>query len=188
MPLLDVVTVNEEHENKEDLLEVIWRALEYFPGGLWEGANYLGNLNIKYDLKIKSKDDVYGAFMFSSLMEKIRRVRRMLQVKDLLLAVTCDPIITVYHRFEDGGFKRVANLVYDYVSSEIGVVSLFRIEYDRNAARVVAHGLGHNQGLRHHAEPIDVMCEGLLEHEKLRNDGFCNECLKKMMKPILGEI
>ncbi len=188
MSSLDVVTVNEEHENREDLLEVIWRALEYFPGVLWEGANYLGNLNIEHDLKIKSKDNVYGAFMFSNLMEKMRRVRRMLQVKDLLLAITCDPIIIVYHRFESGGFKRVANLVYDYVSREIGVVSLFRIEYGRNAARVVAHGLGHNQGLRHHVEPIDVMYEGLLEHEKLRNNGFCSECLKKMMKPILGEI
>jgi hypothetical protein len=184
LPLLNLVTVNEEHENKEDLLEVIWRALEYFPGGLWEGANYLGNLDVKYDLKIKSKDNVYGAFIFSRLMEKIRRVRLMLQVKDLLLAVTCDPIITVYHRFEGKGFKQVANLVYDYVSKEIGVVSLFRIEYDRTAARIVAHGLGHNQGLRHHLKPIDVMCEGLLEHDRLINDGFCNECLKKMMKPI----
>jgi hypothetical protein len=186
MPLLNVVTVNEELESKEDLLEVIWRALEYFPGGLWEGANYLGNLDIKYDLKIKSKGNIYGAFTLSRLMEKIGRVRRMLQIKDLLLAVTCDPIITVYHRFEGEGFKQIANLVYDYVSREIGVVSLFRIgtEHDVTAARVVAHGLGHSKGLRHHPKPIDLMCEGLLEHDKLINDGFCNECLKKMMKPI----
>ena len=181
MPLLDVLTVNDRCESEEGLLETIYRALEYFPRGLWEGANYLGDINVEYDVKVRSKYGVYGAFVLKNLLEKMKEVKRILQLNNLLLAVTYDPIITVYHEFDAGRFRRVANLVHDYFSRDIGLVSFFRVRDDENAARILAHGLGHSRGLRHHMKPIDIMYVGLLEHAKLENNGFCNECIRKMV-------
>jgi len=74
MQLLDVLTINEELKDKEDLL-----------------ASYL---------KIKSREKVYGAFVFDNLMGKVREMKDMLKNENLLLAVTHDPVIAIYHRFE----------------------------------------------------------------------------------------
>lgn len=165
----------------DDLLEIMWRALNYFPRGLWDKVNYLGDINMKYDVKVRSKKNIYNAFIFNNLIEKIRKIRKMLQMKDLLLAVTCDPVIAIYHRFrfEVEGISQIASLIHDYVSSDVGIVSLFRVN-EETASKIVAHGLGHNQGLRHHMEPIDIMYEGLLKHNVL-NEGFCNDCIRKML-------
>jgi len=184
LPFIDTLTINEEHKSNEEILEIIWRALEYFPRGLWEGINYLGNINMTYDIKIRVERNkaIHGAFIFNRLVNKIKRIRELLQIRELLLAVTCDPIIALYHTFNFEKLSRMANLVHDYFSKDIGVVSLFRIEGDRKASKVVAHGLGHSQGLRHHIKPIDLMYEGLLECDNLTNNGFCHECLKRMKR------
>lgn len=182
MPSLEVLTINEseKHSSGEDLLEIMWRALEYFPRGIWESINYLGDARMKYDVKIRSMGNIYNAFLFSNLIDKIRKIKRTLQIKDLLLAVTRDPVITLYHRFEDERIRQIANLVYDYVSSDVGILSFFRVTEEK-APKIIAHGLGHNRGLRHHVEPIDVMYEGLIEHNNLRNNGFCDSCIRRML-------
>jgi len=180
LPLLKMLTINEEDIDSEGVLEIIWRALEYFPRGLWDGAEYLGNINIRHDVKIKFKEVVYGAFILNNLMEKIRRVRKLLGIDDLLLAITYDPVITVYHRFEAKKINCFANLIYDYVSRDVGLISFFRVKEGEIASKIIAHGLGHSRGLRHHLKPVDIMYEGLIEIGKLRNDGFCSDCIKKI--------
>lgn len=179
MPLLEMLTINEGGRRHEEIMEIIWRALEYFPRGLWEGVNYLGNADMRHDVKIKFRESIYGAFIFNNLMGKIKRIKSALGIKNLLLAVTSDPIIAVYHRFDAKRLNQVANLIYDYVSWDAGVVSLFRVG-DEKASKIIAHGLGHNRGLRHHYEPIDIMYEGLLEHKNIRKDGFCNDCIRRI--------
>ncbi|MEM1582050.1 MAG: hypothetical protein QXK89_06025 [Candidatus Bathyarchaeia archaeon] len=186
MPFVEMLTINEERKDTEEILEIIWRALEYFPRGLWEGINYLGNVDMKHDLKVKSKDAIYGAFIFNNLINKIRRVRELLQIRDLLLAVTRDPIIAVYHKFEAERLSRIANLIHDYVSNDVGVISLFRAEEHETASKVVAHGLGHNRGLRHHTKPVDIMYEGLLEYSTLKNERFCTDCIRKILSEEPG--
>jgi predicted Zn-dependent protease len=180
LPSLEVLTINRGLEG-DDLLEIMCRALNYFPKGLWDRVNYLGDVSMKYDVKVRSRENVYNAFIFNNLIEKIKRIRKMLQMKNLLLAVTRDPVIAIYHRFkfEVEGISQVASLIHDYVSSDVGVVSLFRVD-EEAASKIVAHGLGHNQGLRHHVEPIDIMYEGLLKHDVL-NEGFCDDCIKRML-------
>lgn len=180
MPSIEMLTVNEAYRSVEDILEILSRALEYFPKGLWDGIDYLGNINMKYDVKVRFKEATYGAFILSNFIEKIRKIRRILQIKDLLLAVTQDPVIDVYPMLDYEKIRRVARLIHDFVSTDIGVVSLFNIEGE-GAIKVTAHGLGHNRGLRHHNEPIDLMYEGLLRQRTISNEGFCSDCLKKIL-------
>jgi hypothetical protein len=73
--------------------------------------------------------------------------------------------------------------VHDYVNTEVGVVSLFGID-EEDAVRVSAHGLGHNMGLRHHNEPIDLMYARLL-NGKTNKEGFCDECVDKIEHRIM---
>jgi len=181
MQSLDMLTINEELKNSEDLAEIMWKAFSYFPRGIWEGVNYVGNINVKCHLKIRSKQEVYGAFIFSQLLRKIKEVKSTLKTEDLLLAVTHDPVIVTYHRFEVDRFKRTINIVHDYVSSEVGMISLYETDEDATA-KIAAHGLGHNQGLTHHTEPIDLMYGGLLHGRSIKIDGFCNQCQRKLKK------
>lgn len=187
MPSIEMLTINETHEDVEEIINIIWRAIEYFPNGLWNEINYLGNANIRYDVKVKFKETMYSAFIFDRLIEKIRRIKRTLQIRDLLLAVTRDPVIAVYHRLEAKKIRRAANIVYDYMSTDVGIVSLFNIE-EKAATKVTAHGLGHSRGLRHHTKPIDIMYERLLGEEMLMRDGFCNDCLRRIMTRNEGKI
>jgi hypothetical protein len=179
LQLLDTLTINEEGRNSEYLMEMIWKALEYFPEGIWDGIKFLGNINLEYNLEISHKEDVYGAFVFDILLGKIRAMRKMLKTDDLLLALTFDPVIITYHRLGSNGFRRMVNLVRDYVSKDAGVISLFEID-DEAGVRIAAHGLGHNQGLRHHEEPIDLMYVGLLDGSRINKNGFCDECQRKL--------
>lgn len=181
MQSLDLLTINEDLRSKEDLVEVMWKAFDYFPRGIWEGVNFVGNVSVEWDLRIKSREMSFGAFLFSRLLRKVRELRSRLGVEDLLLGVTHDPVIVLYHRFEVDRFRRVVNLVHDYVSSDVGMISLFEMEEDA-AAKVAAHGLGHNRGLGHHLEPVDLMYEGLLHGKPIRIDGFCDECKRKLKK------
>ena len=183
MQLLDMMTINEEAENNDDVMEIVWKAFDYFPEGVWEGIKYVGNVKVKHDLKIKIKEKVYGAFIFNHLITKIKEIRGLLESENLVLALTHDPVITVYHRLEEEGFKRIVNLVRDYVSRDAGLVSLFETE-EETATKIAAHGLGHNQGLEHHAKPVDLMYARLLNGNPIERDGFCIECKRKLRKRI----
>ena len=181
MPSLDMLTINEELGNREDLAEIMWKAFSYFPRGIWERVNLVGNISVKCDLRIRSKQEDCGAFVFSRLLGKIREMRSALRTGDLLLGVTHDPVIVMYHRFEVDGFKRRVNIVHDYVSSDVGLISLYETD-EYAAVKVAAHGLGHNQGLTHHVEPVDLMYAGLLHGCRIEIDGFCKECKRKLKK------
>ena len=183
MQSLDVFTINEERNFRENSLEILSEAFCYFPEGMWKGINYLGNKNLKHDLKIKSEEKIYEAFIFSSLMIRIRKEKDKLKTQGLLLAVTCNPVIAVYHRLESGMFEEVVNLIRDYVSYEVGMISLFKIE-ERTAPKIAAHGLGHNKGLSHHAEPVDLMYARLLDGHTIKRDGFCNRCQRKLKREM----
>ena len=187
MQLLDLLTINEELKNKEDLIEIVWTALDYFPQGTWEGINYLGNMNIRCDLKIKSKGEVYKAFIFNDLIAQIRKIKKTLKIADLLLALTHDPVITVCHRLELERFKRTINVINDFVSRDVGIVSLYKMD-EEVSIKVAAHGLGHNQGLEHHAEPVDLMYAALLDGYPIRREGFCNDCQRKLRNSVLSNL
>ncbi len=181
--MLDIITINEDLEDKDEIIEIVWKAYKYFPDGLWSGIEYFGNLELKYDVKIRSESKVYGAFIFKRLLERIRDVRRRLGIKDLLLGVTHDPVVTVYRRFEEKSFRNIVNLIYDYVSSEVGFVSLFNVAVDFSSL-IVAHGLGHNQGLKHHIKPVDVMYSSLLSGSAILKEGFCEGCEEKLRRRV----
>ncbi|MEM1515821.1 MAG: hypothetical protein QXH24_07260 [Candidatus Bathyarchaeia archaeon] len=181
MPSIEMLTINEADKDVTEILEIIWRALKYFPKNVWDEVKYIGNANMKYDVKVKIKGLLYEAFLFNSLLSKIRMIRWTMDIKDLLLAVTVDPVIAIYSRIGYRGINRTTSLVHDYVSSDIGMISLFAVKNDV-AVMITAHGLGHNRGLRHHNKPIDLMYEGLLEGKSLNKDGFCEACLKRIIK------
>lgn len=180
MPSMKMLTVNEAGKSIENIIEIIWRALEYFPKGMWDEVRYLGNANIKYDVKIEIKGMLYKAFLFNNLLGKIKKIRGAMGIRDLLLAITVDPVVAVYPKIGSAGISHIVNLVRDYASSDVGIVSLFAME-DDTAIMVTAHGLGHSRGLRHHSEPIDLMYEGLLRNKTLSKEGFCEDCLKRMI-------
>jgi len=177
--LIDVLTINEETKNEDEVLEIVKQASKYFPKGIWEGVEYLGNLDMEHDLKITSNKKVCGAFIFEKVVSKIRKLKGKFKTFKLLLGITSDPIVSIYYRFEFGTYYRMVNLVHDYVSEDIGVVSLFEIK-DDSASNLVAHGLGHNKGLKHHINPIDVMYIDLLNHPMLSKKPFCIECTSKL--------
>lgn len=181
-----MLTINEELTNKGDLLEIIWGAYDYFPEGFWKDVNYVGNISVKHDLEIKSKEEVYGAFIFPYLVRKIREARNMLRIRNLLLGVTHDPVIVTYHRFESDRFRMVVDVVHDYVSNDVGMISLFETE-DEVGIKVAAHGLGHYQDLRHHAKPIDLMYARLLNGCPITVDGFCSECQQRLRRKLETE-
>lgn len=179
--LIDVLTINEGPNNEEELIEILGQACEYFPRGTWESIGYLGNLNMEHDIRIASNRRVYGAFIFEKLVRKIRKLKNMFEAFELLLGITSDPIVTVYYKFEMGTYERMVNLIHDYVSEDVGVVSLFRIK-NESASKLIAHGLGHNRGLRHHMDPVDLMYIDLLNCPMLNKEAFCRECTSKLKK------
>ena len=177
-----MLTLNEKPRVKDDLVEIICRALSYFPEEPWEGVNYLGNMEVEHHLEIRSRDELHGAFIIDRLMNRIRELRKQLEARDLLLALTHDPVIITYYRFEGSGLKRIVNLVRDYVNGRVGLVSLFEMD-EETGVRVAAHGLGHNQGLEHHPDPIDLMYVRLLDGTPIRENGFCDECQSRLERP-----
>ena len=174
-----MVTLNKESTNGEGLTQIILDAFRFFPDDTWEGVNYLGNVDIDHHVKIMVKNEQRRAFFVRELIERIRKLRKLLEVHSLLLALTLEPVIVSYYNFEKGGFRRIINLVRDYVTSDIGMISLYDTN-DDNAIRISAHGLGHNRGLSHHSEPVDLMYVGLTNGSHIETDGFCNECHDKL--------
>ncbi|UCH57490.1 MAG: hypothetical protein JSV18_00800 [Candidatus Bathyarchaeota archaeon] len=179
MQLLDVLTLNQEPQTRGELTETIKEALAYFPEQMWEGVNYLGNINIDHHLRIKSREELHGAFIVNGLVEKLRELKRLLDIRELLLALTQDPVIITYYHYELNRFRRIINLVRDYVAKDVGMISLFETE-DETAVRIAAHGLGHNQGLSHHQEPVGLMYVGLLDGSPIIKNGFCDDCKTKL--------
>lgn len=184
MQTLDVLTINEETKSKERLLNLLWEAIKYFPRGIWGNIEYLGNVTVKHDLKIKSKKNIYEAFIFKNLLRKIKELKTLLRSFDPLLGITSDPVVAIYHRFEMGRLERIVNLVHDYVSRDVGFISSFKIDEEEDFSKVMAHGLGHNRGLRHHNKPVDLMYNGLFDSSPIKEDHFCEQCILKLKSGI----
>jgi len=159
--------------------------MRYFPEDTWEGINYLGNLDLEYHVRIKANQEPRGAFIVNTLVERLRSLKKLLKSRGVLIGLTLDPIIVSYFQFDVSIFRRITNLVRDYVTSDVGFISLFDTD-EETAIRISAHGLGHNQGLSHHHEPVDLMYVGLLDGKPIRNDGFCEDCQTKLEKRLAG--
>ena len=181
MPPITVLTISGKTEDKEDVVEIVEDASGYFPTDTWDDIIYIGKLSLEHDFKVATNRESYGAFLFQKLIKRIRRIRDSTKLISLLLGITSDPIVTVHHFFDRTNFKRRFYLVHDYVDETAGVVSLFQVK-EETSSKLVAHGLGHNRGLRHHIEPIDLMYFELLKSPILQVDGFCEVCLSKLRK------
>ncbi len=181
MQSISVLTISGEQENDKDMVKIVEVASGYFPTQTWEDIGYVGKLSFEHDFKVVTGRESYGAFLFQKLISKIRRVRDSKKLTSLLLGITADPMVAMYHFFDRTNFKRALYLVHDYVDEKVGVVSLFQVN-EGSSSRLVAHGLGHNRGLCHHVEPIDLMYSELLSSSTLQVDGFCEVCLCKLTK------
>ncbi|MFQ6086923.1 MAG: hypothetical protein ACE5OV_02775 [Candidatus Bathyarchaeia archaeon] len=181
MRSMDVLTINGEPENERDLVKIAEDARSYFPTETWDDVRYLGKLSLKYHVKIATSGKSFGAFLFEKLTKGIRRIKDSHRLVNLLLGITTDPIVAIYYFFDGKHFKRTIYFVHDYVTETVGVVSLFRVN-EEFSSKVVAHGLGHSRGLRHHIKPIDLMYPGLLRTPTLQVEGFCKVCLRKLTK------
>ena len=181
MQSISVLTISGEQENDKDMVKIVEVARGYFPTQIWEDIGYIGKLSFEHDFKVVTSRESCDAFLFQKLISKIRRVRDSKKLTSLLLGITADPMVAMYHFFDRTNFKRALYLVHDYVDEKVGVVSLFQVN-GGSSSRLVAHGLGHNRGLRHHVEPIDLMYSKLLSSLTLQVDGFCEVCLRKLTK------
>ncbi|UCE43684.1 MAG: hypothetical protein JSV57_04830 [Candidatus Bathyarchaeota archaeon] len=181
MHSIAVLTINGKRENEEDLVKIIEDASSYFPAETWDHIKYIGRLGLEHDFKVAKNREAYGAFLFQRLISRIKEIRNRNRLMNLLLGVTADPIVAVYPFFDGTGFKNALYLVHDYVDERAGVVSFFRVD-EEFSNKLVAHGLGHNRGLCHHLEPIDLMYSELLSTSILRVNGFCEVCLRKLTK------
>jgi predicted Zn-dependent protease len=181
MQPIRVLTISGKTEDKEDLVEIVEDASDYFPTDTWDTIIYIGKLSLEHDFKVATNRESYGAFLFQRLLKRIRKVRDSTNLISLLLGITSDPVVAVHHFFDRTNFKRRFYLVHDYVDETAGIVSLFQVK-EEISSKLVAHGLGHNRGLRHHIEPIDLMYFELLKSPMLQVDGFCEVCLRKLRK------
>ncbi|MFQ5759060.1 MAG: hypothetical protein ACE5IF_05230 [Candidatus Bathyarchaeia archaeon] len=160
-------------------MKIVEDASGYFPTETWDDVEYLAKLNLEHDVTIVAGGESFGAFLFERLTKRIGRIKHSNRLMNLLLGITPDPIVAIYYYLDGRRFKRTLHLVHDFMDERIGVVSLFRVN-EGCSSKVVAHGLGHNRGLRHHKEPIDLMYSGLLGTPALQVEGFCKVCLRKL--------
>lgn len=181
MQSLDVLTLNEYEPDREKLVHTVSEAIDYFPADIWININYLGNIKIKPHIEIKINKLIRKAFIVNKLMIELRKIKKQNKSKNLLLVLTHDPVIITYVRLKGEGFTRIVKLVRDYVTGGAGMVSLFMID-EETGEKITAHGLGHNQGLEHHIQPLDLMYVGLLNGTPLKEKGFCTNCKVKLEK------
>ena len=181
MRSINVLTINGEPESERDLIKIVAEAKSHFPAETWDSLRYFGKLNLEHDVQIATGGDSLGGFLFEKLTKRIVRIKKQQRSLNLLLGITPDPILGMYYFFDGGNFKRSIYTVHDYVTKEIGIVSLFRVK-EADSSKVVAHGLGHSRGLRHHLEPVDLMYSELLKTVTLQVEGFCEVCLHKLTK------
>jgi predicted Zn-dependent protease len=179
MRAIGVLTINAELENDEDFVKTVEDARDYFLAETWAGIQYLGALSLKHDVKVATKEESRGALLLDRLFAAVRKVKENESLVTLVLGITPDPVIALHYFFDGTNFKRASYLVHDYVAEQVGVVSLFQVEED-SLTKVVAHGLGHSRGLRHHAKPIDLMYPELLRVSAPQVDGFCEACMRKL--------
>ncbi len=178
---VNVLTINRQPENEQDLVKIVEDARSYFPTETWDDILYLGKLSLKHDIKIVTNGESFGALLFEKLIKQIEKIKKSGRLVSLLLGITPDPIVAVYYFFDGKNFRRALYLIHDYATERVGVVSFFRLN-EETSSKVVAHGLGHSKGLRHHVEPIDLMYSGLLRFTKLQVEGFCEVCLCMLTK------
>ncbi|UCE96482.1 MAG: hypothetical protein JSV51_02460 [Candidatus Bathyarchaeota archaeon] len=169
------------------MVRVVEDAKSHFPSETWAEIRYLGKLRLEHDIKIALSKDThkrsFGALLSEKLIKRINKVKDSDGLMSLILGVTPDPIVAMHYFLDGGSFKRVLYLVHDYVTEKVGIVSLFRVR-ENDSTRVVAHGLGHNRGLRHHMKPIDLMYSELLKTSMLQVEGFCKVCRNKLESDI----
>lgn len=181
MQSINVITINDETENELDLVKIVEKARNYFPTETWDNISYLGKLSLEHDFEVTAGGESFGAFLFEKLTKRIGRIKSSCRLKHLLLGITPDPVLAVYSFFDGKQFRRASYFVHDYVAETVGVVSLFRVD-EETSSKLVAHGLGHNKGLRHHLKPIDLMCYQLLRIPTLQVEGFCKVCIHTLTK------
>ncbi|MFP3985571.1 MAG: hypothetical protein ACLFU9_06370 [Candidatus Bathyarchaeia archaeon] len=179
MSAIKVLTINAELESEEELVKIVEGARKYFPSETWNNIQYVGELSLKHEFQIALNEKSFGALFFEKLLNKLERIKGANRLVNLLLGITPDPIVAFYYFFDGKNFKKSFYFIHDYVAEKTGVVSLFQVD-EEMSSKVVAHGLGHNRGLRHHAEPIDFMYSGLLKSPRLKVDGFCKICIRKL--------
>jgi len=177
MQSIDVLGI-EQAPTRKELIEVVTKAYDYFPEGIWRGIRYIGELKIPKSYQIRWNEKVYRAFDFEILVERMKRLRDGHKIDGPLLGLTIDPVMSVLCRFENGKLLRDFYCIHDAVIGNIGIVSLFRVD-EEYSKKLVAHNLGHNRRLSHHTDPIDFMYTGLItEKRKLQNEPFCRKCEK----------
>jgi predicted Zn-dependent protease len=181
MQPLNLLTVAREAGDETDLVQIVDDAKTFFPTEAWYEIRYLGELSLKHDLEIMDGGKACEAFLFKRLLQRFRKVKDSNGLAGLLLGITPKPVVDLYYSFDGGSLRKTVFFVRDYVSKKIGVVSLFKLA-EESTSKVVAHGLGHNQGLRHHLEPTDLMHSELLRLAHLEVDGFCSACLQSLTR------
>ena len=181
MQSISVLTINREPENEQDIVKIVEKARNYFPTETWNEITYLGKLRLEHDLNIATSGESFGALLLERLIKRIEKIKDSDRLMSLLLGITPDPVVAVYHFFDGKNFRRTLYLIHDYVTNKVGMVSFFQLN-EETSRRVVAHGLGHNRGLRHHVEPIDLMYSELLRSHVLQVEGFCRICLRTLTK------
>ena len=179
MASLDILMINNRPEDKVDLIKVFEKAKNYFPNGIWDNVTCIGKLDIEHDLQVETQGRLCGALIFKKLIKKIKKIYVSDRFMNLLIAVTQDPVIDLYYFFDGNNFKRLSYLIHDYMVKKFGIVSFFMLNGE-NSKKVIAHGLGHNKGLHHHAKPVDLMYSELLKTPKLQVEGFCEDCQEKL--------
>ncbi|UCD96371.1 MAG: hypothetical protein JSV35_07770 [Candidatus Bathyarchaeota archaeon] len=176
MEPIGVLAINPEtKEQPHDFTKTVQVATSYFPSETWDGIEYLGEINARCDVRILVGKSVHEAFLFRRLVEKVNVFRKRSNWINVLLGITVKPVIATHWCFDGIRFKRVSYFVVDYVAKSVGIVSFYQVEGEF-PTKVVAHGLGHSKGLRHHTEPLDVMYSDLLRASTLYVEGFCHTC------------
>ena len=176
---IEMLTINEETNTLEDLVELMWKALAYFPSGIWTGVNYMGNVNFGCDLEVELREELYKAFVFPQILKRIRKIKKKFMTQNFVFAVTHNPVVMLHYGFHIDTFKRRVSLVHDYAAADVGLLSLFK-KGGNEGIKIAAHGLGHSQGLEHHNEPVDLMYVGLLTGEPIKMNKFCHESLREL--------
>lgn len=179
MGSIDVLMINVEPANGRGLIKIVEDGSGYFPTETRDDIECIAELHLDHDVTIMTGGESFGAFLFERLTKRIRSIKHSNRLRNLLLGITPDPIVAIQHHLDGRRFRRTLHIVHDYVDEKTGVVSLFQIS-DHSSSKVVAHGLGHNRGLRHHQEPIGLMYSGLLRAPVLQVEGFCRICLRKL--------
>jgi len=177
---LDLVTINCEDRTDVDYSKIVEVATELFPITILDGISDKGNIQVPSPVGAVIKGRSYEALLFQELLTKLKKLKG----QDPLMGMTKDPVIAVYQFFDRTKFKKSVYMIHDYMDGRIGFVSLFGLEslgYG-DLSKLVAHALGHKEGLSHHLEPIDLMYMELVSGYQSIKQAFCPVCVDKLKK------